>query len=105
MPVDASFDLRYEPRRTESSERETEVRDRDLSAAYYDDQQIDLGQLMSEQFHLFVPMKPLCVEACRGLCPQCGVNLNREACGCVRDWQDPRLAALKGLAARERRDH
>lgn len=105
MPVDAPFDLRYEPRRSETAERELEVHERDFSTAYYDDQQIDLAQLMSEQFHLAVPMKPLCGEACRGLCPQCGVNLNRESCECARGWDDPRLAALKGLVRRDPLSH
>ncbi len=105
MPVDASFDLRYEPRQDTSSARETEVREDDFSTAYYDDQQVDLRQLMSEQFHLAAPMKPLCVEGCRGLCPQCGGNLNRETCACAVGWQDPRLAPLKGLVSRPRRDH
>jgi uncharacterized protein len=104
MPVEAAFDLRYEPRRVGSA-GEREVLERDFSAAYYDDQQIDLGQLMSEQFHLALPMKPLCGAGCRGLCPQCGANLNREACPCVRDWHDPRLAALKELTARDPRNH
>jgi uncharacterized protein len=42
-------------------------------------------------------MKPLCEEACKGLCAQCGRNLNLGACDCKFDWEDPRLAALKGL--------
>lgn len=111
MPVDAPIDLRYEPRRTELAERETEVGAEDFSTAYYDDHQIDLEQLLLEQFHLAVPMKPLCGEACRGLCAQCGVNLNRETCECVQAWDDPRLSALQGLAGsmgsgrRSRHDH
>jgi uncharacterized protein len=46
-------------------------------------------------------MKPLCVEACRGLCPQCGINLNTGTCTCDVRWEDPRLAALKSLVRRE----
>lgn len=104
LSVDTPFDLRYEPRPTDVKEGEREVREQDFSTAYYDDQQIDLGQLLSEQFHLAVPMKPLCTESCRGLCPLCGANLNRESCGCVLEREDPRLAVLKGLAGRARRD-
>jgi uncharacterized protein len=68
-----------------------------LTTAYYVDDQIDLGQLMSEQFHLVLPMKPLCRETCRGLCPQCGTNLNAGSCECRTTWEDPRLAPLKAL--------
>ena len=50
-----------------------------------------------EQFLLALPMKPLCSEGCKGLCTICGTNLNRGACDCKREWEDPRLAALKVL--------
>jgi uncharacterized protein len=42
-------------------------------------------------------MKPLCREDCQGLCPVCGTNLNNGTCTCKREWEDPRLAALKKL--------
>ena len=50
-----------------------------------------------EDFQVALPMKPLCSEACRGLCPECGTNLNRNDCGCAPKWEDPRLAELKTL--------
>jgi uncharacterized protein len=42
-----------------------------------------------------MPLNPLCREDCKGLCPQCGTNLNTETCDCAQEWEDPRLAALK----------
>jgi uncharacterized protein len=50
-----------------------------------------------EQFQLALPMKALCSEACKGLCPTCGTNLNTGTCDCNIKWEDPRLAALKAL--------
>jgi uncharacterized protein len=97
LAVDSSFDLRYLPRSHNVGEGEREVDEDDLSTSFYEDETIDLGQLMSEQFYLSLPMKPLCRESCSGLCPQCGTNLNRATCDCRRDWEDPRLAALKAL--------
>lgn len=94
-PVDAHFDLRYLPHSANTGEGEVEIEEDDLTTAYYRDEVIDLGHLMSEQFQLSLPMKPLCSEACRGLCPECGVNLNVTSCTCTRSWQDPRLAPLK----------
>jgi DUF177 domain-containing protein len=44
-------------------------------------------------------MKPLCRADCQGLCPVCGTNLNKGTCSCKREWEDPRLAALKKLKA------
>lgn len=93
--VDAPFDLRYQPRTENTGEGEKEIEEDDLSTAFYENEEIDLGQLMREQFYLSVPMKPLCQEGCRGLCPVCGTNLNRGTCDCKREWEDPRLAALK----------
>lgn len=97
LPVDADFDLRYVPRRENAGEGETEVGEDDLSTAFYDEDQIDLGQLMMEQFQLALPMKPLCRDDCRGLCPQCGTNLNTSTCTCDTKWSDPRFEALKQL--------
>jgi uncharacterized protein len=96
-PVDAAFDLRYQPHSQNTGEGEREIEEDDLSTAFYENDEIDLGQLMREQFYLSLPMKPLCSDACHGLCPQCGTNLNRGACDCKPDWEDPRLAALKQL--------
>lgn len=59
---------------------------------------LDLAALCWEEFVLALPMNPLCREDCKGLCPQCGANLNAAACHCVRDEGDPRLAALRGLS-------
>ncbi len=97
LSVDATFDLRYQPHAENTGEAEREIEEDDLSTAFYDNQTIDLGQLMREQFYLVLPMKPLCQEACRGLCPVCGTNLNRGACDCKPEWEDPRLAVLKQL--------
>ena len=97
LPVDASFDLRYQPHATNTGEGEREVEEDDLTTAFYKDDTIDLGQLMREQFYLALPMKPLCGEQCLGLCALCGTNLNRETCSCTREWEDPRLAVLKTL--------
>jgi uncharacterized protein len=102
MPVDAAFDLRYLPRSSNAGEGEREVEEDDLSTAFYENDQIDLGQLMREQFYLALPMKPLCLDDCRGLCPQCGTNLNRGTCGCRDAWEDPRFAALRALKENDR---
>lgn len=97
LPVAAPFDLRYLPASEVSSDGEREVDDEDLETSYYENDAIDLNGLMREQFYLALPMKPLCQDDCRGLCPQCGTNLNAGNCSCAPVWEDPRLAALKNL--------
>jgi len=104
-PVDSSFDLRYQPHTHNTGEGEREIEEDDLTTAFYDNETIDLGQLMREQFYLALPMKPLCVETCLGLCVQCGANLNRETCTCSREWEDPRLAVLKSLKTDQQKQH
>jgi DUF177 domain-containing protein len=72
----------------------------DLALSYYEGEEIDLTPLMHEQMILALPTRPLCGEACRGLCPRCGANLNAGACGCPAAPADPRLAVLHDLVAR-----
>jgi uncharacterized protein len=100
LPVDQPFDLRYHPQSEASTEAETEVGEGDLETSFYQNEQIDLNELLREQFFLVLPMKPLCREDCQGLCPQCGTNLNTGTCDCAPVWEDPRLAALKQFKAR-----
>ncbi|MGE0040192.1 MAG: DUF177 domain-containing protein [Vicinamibacterales bacterium] len=102
--VNAPFDLRYLPQAEGAGAGERELGDDDLTAAYYSDETIDLGQLVEEQCYLALPMKPLCRPDCKGLCPQCGTNLNVETCGCEAHWEDPRLAGLKALITDRKND-
>ena len=97
LPVAAPFDLRYLPASEVSSDGEREVDDEDLETSYYENDAIDLNGLLREQFYLALPMKPLCRDDCRGLCAQCGTNLNTGTCDCAPVWEDPRLAPLRQL--------
>lgn len=97
LRVEAPFDVRYLLASAASTEAEHEVADEDLETSYYRDDRIDLNELLREQFYLALPMKPLCQEECRGLCPQCGMNLNTGTCECAPVWEDARLAVFKNL--------
>lgn len=97
MPVDAPFDARFLPASELPAEEEREMQEEDLDTSYYRDDRMDLNELLREQFYLALPMKPLCADDCKGLCPQCGTNLNTGTCDCSPVWEDPRLAPLKGL--------
>jgi uncharacterized protein len=100
IAVDAPFDLRYQPLTENTGEGELEIAEDDLTTAFYEHDEIDLGQLMREQFYLSLPMKPLCRDECLGLCPVCGTNLARGACACKPAWEDPRLEPLRALRNR-----
>lgn len=105
LPVDRAFDLRFLPAgaaepETDVDDEEIEVEDDDVSLTFYRGEQIDLHELLREQFYLAIPMKPLCFDDCKGICPQCGTNRNTAPCDCHPQWVDPRLAGLKTLLKR-----
>jgi uncharacterized protein len=101
VPVDARFELLYVPQvQAAAAGAEHEIRDDDLTMSYYREGTLDVIEMLREQFQLALPMKPLCEDSCRGLCPECGTNLNRAECDCKPEWEDPRLAPLKGLLNR-----
>ena len=58
------------------------------------------GEAAREQLLLALPLKVTCREDCKGLCPQCGKNLNQERCSCSTEVEDPRWAALKDVRSR-----
>lgn len=58
---------------------------------------LDLKPYLEESLLLFMPFAPLCDEDCKGLCQQCGQNLNEHTCSCKNEKIDPRFAALKDL--------
>ena len=97
MPFEGQIDVRYLPASELSMEEEREVAEEDLDTGYYRDDQIDLNELLREQFYLALPMKPLCRDTCAGLCSLCGTNLNTGTCQCTSQWEDPRLSPLKEL--------
>jgi uncharacterized protein len=95
IPVEKTFDLLYVPPLRAVEEKELE--DDDLSVAFYQRQVLDLDDLVREQIELALPMGRLCGEACRGLCPECGANLNEAECTCAADSADSRWGALGRL--------
>ncbi len=58
---------------------------------------LHMDSLCWEEFMLALPMRPLCQDGCKGICPECGQNLNEKTCACAKDEGDPRLAALRAL--------
>jgi uncharacterized protein len=98
LPVDTDVDLTYVPHPVATGparDEEIELSDDDLTTAFYRDQVLNLADMVREQFYLAMPMRPLCRDDCRGLCPHCGTNLNVDTCQCTNTWEDPRLAGLR----------
>lgn len=63
--------------------QERELKREELDTEFYSGDSVDLGLIIQNQIVLSVPFRALCREDCRGLCPQCGANRNKETCQCV----------------------
>jgi uncharacterized protein len=94
FPVSAPFKYTFAPQPARLQE-ETELSAEDLDFAYYQEDTIDLDMVIFEQLLLQIPIKPLCAEFCKGLCPHCGINRNAADCHCQTRPFDERLAVLK----------
>ena len=68
----------------------------DPSATYF-----EIDDPVREAVIVSLPLKPLCSEECKGLCPICGIDLNRSQCSCVKEEPDPRWDQLKGLSKKD----
>ena len=74
-----------------------EVKSEELDLDFYSGEELDLLDLIKEQVELNLPMKPLCDDACKGICPKCGTDLNVKSCTCSVKDIDPRFESLKKL--------
>lgn len=78
-------------------ERFVEGADPEVDDAYpLDDDMAELGPMVRDAVVLELPLAPLCSASCKGLCVQCGNDLNEGPCGCEAPT-DPRWATLDVL--------
>lgn len=91
------FDLLYRPLGVDAGPHERAVHDADTEIGYYTGEGMQLEDVLREQVLLAVPLKAICRDECKGLCPHCGKNLNHESCQCGESEPDPRWDALKDL--------
>jgi len=99
--IHKAFELEYRP----DPMVETEGEDfglsyTELEVGFYRDDRLDVRAVISEQIVLEIPMKPVCQRACKGLCEQCGADLNEGPCNCQPRSIDPRLEPLLELKRR-----
>ena len=73
----------------------------EMDVTYFQGDEIDLSDVLNEQVVLCLPHQVLCQEACKGLCPQCGSDLNEGACRCKKENANSVFDVLKGLKIRK----
>jgi uncharacterized protein len=97
LPISSDFTIFYTESTGEDLEEEVELSDVELISATYKGEEIDLDPEIAEQVMLEIPFKPLCSESCKGLCTQCGADLNAGECGCDRGGINMKMVALQKM--------
>jgi uncharacterized protein len=100
-PLKSRFYLTYTsdmPLQTESvGDDGVELRAEEMGLNLIKGEEIDMRDAVQSEIVMAIPIKPLCAKDCKGLCPQCGSDMNEGDCGCKTESIDPRLAVLKRL--------
>lgn len=95
--VSNQFDLLYRPLGADAGKEELSVTAAEAEVSYYQGEGLLLEDMLREQVLLALPLKAVCREDCKGLCPHCGKNLNQDQCQCEEPHEDPRWSALKDI--------
>ncbi|MBI1760353.1 MAG: DUF177 domain-containing protein [Acidobacteria bacterium] len=99
VTIDQAVNLVFIPLEAERvAKGETELHERDLEFSFYENDELDVDQVIREQLELALPVRVLCQADCRGICAQCGADLNTDACNC-QPLVDPRWQELAELKA------
>lgn len=83
------------------SEEGAELSAEDMGLILFEGDELDLSEAIEEQIIMGLPLRPLCDEQCKGLCAQCGADLNEGECGCSRQGFNIKFAALKDFKAKK----
>lgn len=81
LHINTDFELFYRPYPA-SLATQVNLGPEELGTLHYRDNVIDITEAVRDTILLEIPSKCLCKEDCRGLCPQCGINLNHNTCKC-----------------------
>jgi uncharacterized protein len=100
IPLAADFDLIFRPAKADSEATERSITAPETEIGYYQNDSLLLEDVLREQVLLSLPVRTLCKDDCKGLCPRCGQNRNSHACSCDEGPSDLRWEALAGLRGR-----
>lgn len=91
------FDLVYMPAAEMKKGGEDEVDEDAIEVGFYEGNGLELNDVLREVVLLALPMRLVCDEECKGICPSCGQNRNQAECGCHSELTDDRWSKLKLL--------
>jgi uncharacterized protein len=97
FPLDAGFDLFYQPMSSIAREEEVQIGPGEAEIGFYEGGGMELEGILREQVLLALPMQRVCREDCKGICPVCGRNRNETACDCRIESADDRWGALRNV--------
>lgn len=95
--VAETFALTFTPRTDDRSDKEVELEPDELGLIIYQDDILDLQDPLQEQLIMAIPISPICHEKCRGLCSECGADLNECQCHCVKKSFNNKFSVLSAL--------
>jgi uncharacterized protein len=103
VPLTGNFDLLFRPETADADGAERAITEDETEIGYYARTGLLLEDVVREQVLLSLPGRTLCKEDCKGLCAQCGQNLNLAPCHCigVSTNLDPRWSALQGVSVKQ----
>ena len=95
-PVNYTTDIEFDQEIDMNASDEDRVKDLD-EQSYLSGYNLDADMLVCNELSLYLPMKVLCKDDCKGICSKCGANLNKGDCGCDTWVPDPRMAAIQDI--------
>jgi uncharacterized protein len=101
-PLKSSFALTFMQQAIDvmentDSHQEVELSAEDMGIVYFQGEKINLKDAIQEQVVLEFPLRPLCKLDCKGMCPECGADLNENPCNCDQKPSTGKFAVLKNL--------
>lgn len=97
LPVEFDLEEQFVPIIDVNTGKWLQIEESDPALLIDDHHILDLEEVFRQAIYLGLPMHPVCRSDCRGLCAQCGHDLNEGPCGCVGDEVDPRWQTLWDL--------
>jgi len=97
LPLNEPVDIFLIAKERMPGHEEKELDAEELLYEFFDGEVIEVDRLIAEQIFLGLPVKVLCGENCKGICPGCGANLNEEVCRCKIEGRQSPFAKLKDL--------